>query len=88
MSNRKKISTIGLLTILAILLICQNSVIANSVYAIPDHWGPEEATLNVYDVLEGSDEGKLAYRPFSGRLSVILADFRFILDMVRKIEYN
>jgi len=62
MSDQRKILTLSLTANLTILLICQNSAIARSVYAIPQHWGAEEATLNVYDVLEGSDEGKLEYR--------------------------
>ncbi len=33
---------------------------ADSVYAIPKHWGAAE--LNVYDILEGNDAGQLKYR--------------------------
>ena len=62
MSDRKKNGIIVLLTILAILPIYQNPAIARSVYAIPDHWGVEEALLNVYHVLESSQEGQLEYR--------------------------
>jgi len=57
MSFQKKTITLGLF----IVLLCgiPTRVEARSVYAIPQHAG---ASLNVYDVLEGLQEGELGYR--------------------------
>ena len=57
MAIQKKCFTFGLI----IVLVCSipTSVEARSVYAIPKHEG---LSLNVYDVLEGAQEGQLEYR--------------------------
>ncbi len=58
----RKITTLQILGILAFLAFQNTHILAGSVYAIPDHWGPLQATLNVYDILEGYDIGKINYR--------------------------
>jgi len=57
MSFQKETITLGLF----IVLLCDipTRVEARSVYAIPQHAG---SSLNVYDVLEGIQEGQLEYR--------------------------
>jgi len=84
MSLQKESITVSLLIVL--LFSIPTSVEARSVYAIPKHDFGE--ILNVYDILEGQMEGQLEYRAVSGQLSVIWADYRFILDMVRQMQYN
>ena len=61
MTHAKHTSTLFLFLIISLILTLNTQTCADSVYAIPDHWG---ATLNVYDILEGSEAGQLKYRAF------------------------
>jgi len=62
MTYQKQALTPIFLAILVFLLAFDIVAEADSVYAIPSHWGAGEATLNVYDILDDLDEGKLEYR--------------------------
>jgi len=57
MSSQKENISLGL--IIFLLCVITTSVHGRSVYAIPTHTA---AILNVYDVLEGAQEGQLEYR--------------------------
>jgi hypothetical protein len=62
MSRHNNNIILGVLVISVFPIIMHAPVEARSVYAVPDHWGAEEALLNVYDVLEGTKEGHIEYR--------------------------
>ena len=59
MRFQKKTFRIVLFSILVFMVTSQTPAGVDSVYAIPKHTG---ATVNVYDILEGPQEGELEYR--------------------------
>ena len=81
MSFSHKSITVSLL----IILLCgiPISVEARSVYAIPQHAG---SNLNVYDVLEGAQEGQLEYRA-TYKLNPILNPTDVMIDKVANILF-
>lgn len=58
MVHQKNVITLSLFAFFIFIFISPAK--ADSVYAIPKHWGASE--LDVYEILEGNDEGKLDYR--------------------------